>query len=768
MADPPTTKVTVPPVADKPAPTAAPAPTTPVSTTTLTDPEPNPKPAAGDPQNPPPETAPDETPGAWHIPMKIVAKPNTEISAFVDKDGDGVDDKTGKPVDNDSEPGITEVAKLTPEDQAKIDKDATVNGPPTEPQLPEKPADSDTNKQYQEDLAKYGNKKLEYDNAKRSYDAASARIQAAMQLAEEQKQALDRGEIVTLDSKKARYITAFLKEAAGNGDNSDQLIDFTEKNPELKASISAGLYLVTSEQVRQGKKGPVGSIDNPPKGVRNTLTKPVSIEDWERTNPNQVGGIGPFPGKSWGSDIPDIRRYKDLANLLGASDRRYRTSSAIDEQLTYRAGEIASAMNDVREAGAILGSRHLDDDRTEGLFSDTLNEMLAVSGDDEQATVKALSQPNSRKNIIDPLLTHDWAGKDLINGQVNTQFGVNKVFSSIEKNPRDPTVQAAANNVAHALSNNSLLNHRFGRDSKTKQLGDASPGLVRTLAQSLSPYYADLAGYEIADSAGKEIYPGVEGLTGKNQFTDLLSVLATDVEAGSTVTQHVRSQADYIVEQFGRGAVGADAIRIAGAMDNSLMNAVDKVISSDIDKQRYRASIKAAKESANFDAGRSFVLGAVGEIPAVGSPAASILGVGSEYFKLGSLGVLDLSQVESSKAVLTQMMPTKDKSTYITDKTTDAFFAENPELERQFYRDNPRYAKGAPGWEENRQTGNFDGARKKFLEKHGIPVKEAITLYDGRYGLDYEEDTEITRYSEESWRESQEERRRKGKRNGDN
>lgn len=577
---------------------------------------------------------------------------------FTDKNGDNLDDETGEP----ETAAVSELPAPTPEEQAERDIEITKDGPPVAPKAPTRPipetgtppvgrepTQAEIDAQDRADKAagwpekqkNYEKDKAAYDQSKAIYDAAFQRIQDAMRLNESQKGALANGQTVTIDDNKARYIKAALA-AANPGDDASALIRYTKNNPELRPSMSSGIYIMSSRQVQTGKNGPKGSLQNLPKGLRTTLRTPIDKEDWR----SSTSGLGNTQRNiKYGTDIPDLKLYEDLADLLGSTDPRYRTSSDVDQEMTFRASEIAGAMNDVRNAGANLGTKFEDSvkprERTEADMERTITKMLTIAADDEQATTLAIA---GHPEVVQNLGLHDWGDAATTTDSKGTHSANPKhpfvrILKSVASDPANPANQRAASTIAVTLST----------DEDFLKLGQRSPGITNAFVSSLAPYQADLAGYDsLKDlpplSDGGPTSDDKPGVRARARYTQLLRVLCSDAGAAVRTTNSIKVAQRSMAILYGKGDHDTSLARVSGVMNATLSEAVKQNLDESVTQDQLSAAINASQKSNAWDSGFDVGTTLIGLIPGGGLAATTLregvglgLGAANPFVKSAAL-----------------------------------------------------------------------------------------------------------------------------------
>ncbi|MET7771425.1 hypothetical protein [Nocardia sp. NPDC005366] len=329
--------------------------------------------------------------------------------------------------------------------------------------------------------------------------------------------ALERGEEVTIPASTMNYLTELYDKAGRDGliGVSEQLrSDSSPSSGKLRESLANGLLTVSNDNV-VGRDYRTGKDDR---------------GGWEKLDPEVREIIGTRP--ALGTDAPDANTtrlpddyrnnawdsrnvtgsYKDyvqdlnqFGDFLNASSDGYQPGDRLGVELSRQAahqiwladsGEYSSKMNPNETnlinsrvnstAQALLDVGTRNEVSNHAILTDNGNNPLIHSGDPGQT----LNDHYKFDTTIAPMLEHRW--------QDDGQSAAG-LFNWINEDATSPDhdTAARAGQGASAISSYVAANsdHLLDLDGdRTESLGQRNPALLQGMAESLSPYIANMAG----------------------------------------------------------------------------------------------------------------------------------------------------------------------------------------------------------------------------------------------------------------------------------
>ncbi len=514
------------------------------------------------------------------------------------------------------------------------------------------------------------------------------RFYRATSLTPEQRAALARGEEAVISKEQFDYLKAIYtpnwgQSAEGSAPYSlDALKRFGDEYSgaerlQLKNALGDGIYLLGNPSLRTDQQveptflaGPLEQMGLPPgprfvTGGLNELSAPVrEVLTSPASSKGQLSAsdAGAHSGSS--KSVNNLNTFNDLKSLVDILEHRsldadelygsdsLQLGSDVDRALIARAGEVAAGREGayVTDLGT-FGHSNIDKSEVEGL----LVRMLDVAGTDHIAVHDAVMSGTGRDvdgggiaaydldgnkttlhdaGTLKNLLSFDWTDDD---GKENS--GVNKLFNwmpDVASTPDGaPDVRMAdsvrSGQIATALGEYLGDNKDYFADVHGDQaLGELNPELTRTLAKSIAPYLAEMAG------ADQDIFQtrGASQLSDAHDLKGLFQVLDTDPEAGRIVNTNAMMQAGVLEQVFGADDSRSGLGKIAGRLHGAMTAGLNDMLDEDVEDERYKAARDYARYGAAFDS-----VAALGTaIPGLHPGLSSLVDLSSSALKLSIIG----------------------------------------------------------------------------------------------------------------------------------
>ncbi|MGB6125435.1 MAG: hypothetical protein WBG47_08795 [Gordonia sp. (in: high G+C Gram-positive bacteria)] len=546
-----------------------------------------------------------------------------------------------------------------------------------------------------EDWAKYDADMEKF----RQREEAKTRFKANFSLTEQQKTDLSEGKDVDIPEGQKRYILDAWKKLAGTTGDSSKLAGFIEENPDLEAYLGASGHMATNPHVKSNGK-PIDLSEMPP--AFRHIAKPISPKyDFMTGQPLRT------------IDVPDMDEYTRLAKMLDSADDRYKNGSYANRLLLERGLEIKSVYaefdhgkngllmvrspSDYDDAQKLLINAGAKDresslallrdnpaavgqlmDGTDGSNAGlTVNERIkelqaqisAAKPKDPTAKKQIENLQTELNNLSDMVAGDPSLGDSRIPG--NNPQGVYRILAYLDDKPNDKTTKLAAKNVAKYLATLSPKNQEGENKVHSSVFEDSV--LLQTLAVSMKPHYAGLAGDD-------------ETLTLQNMGTlsSFMTTLYRDPMAGATATWAIKDVQDGLAKRYGkqiaRGEVATDPDTI-GALQAAMVKGFETAKDEGEWVEGYSKSIELNRQMANFDAASGAVNGLFGAIPGWGP-----------VFAIGTLGITPLAKAsvfkENSSIDLTSVdenqvlsfIETGDNDVFCLPKVIEGMVKQNPKI----------------------------------------------------------------------------------------
>ncbi|MED5801250.1 hypothetical protein VX037_09465 [Gordonia sp. Z-3] len=462
------------------------------------------------------------------------------------------------------------------------------------------------------------------------------RFTRATTLTPEQNAALRMGNEAVIPKGQLDYLQGFYSEAGRGG--LDGLRSFADGDESMRTALANGMHVLANPRIRTDQiQETFGGSPVPPAGVPGAVTDPRigHVRGGLSQLPSAVKDVLSKPAiesdrTRWGD--PERQNYvsstglttfddlKKLNDILSHGDRSSQLGSDIDRSLIARASEIAGGATEGKGLYSIAGAQVAHHD-VEGL----LNGMLDIAGEDEIAVHDALmtgrdggpgvlaempmtydidGNENSydASDAVRRLMTFNWT-----EGQGNEDSGVNNLFNWMQDHadgaPRSSPVEymdsvragESVGELARIIHENKTALVDIG--SGDSALGERNAELTQTLAKSLSPYIAELAGAE------EDVFTtnGVSALDGPGQLKSVFQVMDSDPEAGRLFNTSAILQSEGLEQRFGSDTNQTDLGRIVGRIHGAMEAGLDDQLAEDVDDENYKAAKVYAEKGALLD-----------------------------------------------------------------------------------------------------------------------------------------------------------------------
>ncbi len=559
------------------------------------------------------------------------------------------------------------------------------------------------------------------------------RFYRATSLTPEQRAALARGEEAVISKEQFDYLKAIYtpnwgQSAEGSAPYSlDALKRFGDEYSgaekyKLKNALGDGIYMLGNPSLRTEQQaepmflaGPLqqlgaapgpryvsGGLNELSTPVRELLSKSAATRLAEDSNDNE--------DSSKHVSVTNVENYRDLKLLMDVLEHRsqdldggnygwksVQLGSDVDRALLARASEIAD--HDGRDGFYAHGRDSLS--RTDA--EDLLIRMLDVAGADRVAVHDAVTAASEGDSDSSMPTTYSSDGKphafgaDALKNLFTFNWddeagyhdaGINRLFNWIPEtavapagSPPEALLESErAGNIASSLAeffgeNRSELTD-IDPDGSKKALGEINPELARTLASSMGPYFAAMAG-------GDQAMFGLNGVSevDPKDLTATFETLNSDAQAGRIANSMAVLQVDRLEAEFGRNVEAYELGQVAGRVEGAMLRGIDAHILDTQGDQRYLEAKSAAERSALFETAQSLA-----NIPGLKQSVAYVLNGVSPELKLAFSGDPvdaddDNSRVPNELLELRREAyeeQTESNAKYL--KVLESYFSAHPEL----------------------------------------------------------------------------------------
>ncbi|WP_238423661.1 hypothetical protein [Gordonia sp. 'Campus'] len=400
-----------------------------------------------------------------------------------------------------------------------------------------------------------------------------ARFERAMQLTPEQLARLQLGQPVDISPEQFLYI----KHATGAVDVGNGSLSGIKAFEQFggvpamagtRGALANGLQILSNKNIHAG--GLQGGFEALPQTVKDVLSieNPVVIRD----NVIAVNGLA---------------NSATVGNLLHSGDSRYQAGTEIDRRLGELGRKYTDAMAKYEQeyyGQKIANGFHIDGEvrydanfTTSGTAHPEIQEILKAVGRDKMWVSDAFAGPDGADFIHD-LMTAQWDDNGRAAGTLLTVSESEARSQSFDIPPEQRTLgqeldhrtaersatimEAIARYTGSHDGYNALMDIPGMVDGKSA--GEVNPELLRTLADSFTPYTSELGGHQdrslpgFNDTLDSNLIhtPGTDNFEGSSR---IFGLLATDEEAAKTFYGQVYADIASEVQTYADNPAAGDA-----------------------------------------------------------------------------------------------------------------------------------------------------------------------------------------------------------------
>ncbi|MFD6856860.1 hypothetical protein ACFWCF_05880 [Rhodococcus sp. NPDC060090] len=323
---------------------------------------------------------------------------------------------------------------------------------------------------------------------------------------------------------------------------------------DARAGLANSLQIISTDTITVATSGDPhvparGSFDLLPEGIRDSLSR----EDRVVTSSEIVNGrIYPR------ADLNGIEDARSIAAIVAAGDSEYRMGSDIDQHLLDAGRQYLGARVDQEQYGDSAYSYLVaDGDATfDPRGGEYFEPIFAAISDDRFVLEDAVAGPGGGDFVRDVLM-HPWQDPS----SVTPMFAFDEL-ESIVQDPNDPIdveeatrsgtiMSAVAKSMSTDESLASLLNIP-GTDHLS--IGDVNPELVRTVADSMSPYIPRLVNIGLDDRPGFDNEGWLDPIRNETYIgsANVFAALNTDELAGKSLNSRALEEATAAEIRYGQ------------------------------------------------------------------------------------------------------------------------------------------------------------------------------------------------------------------------
>ncbi|WP_156920294.1 hypothetical protein [Segniliparus rugosus] len=392
-----------------------------------------------------------------------------------------------------------------------------------------------------------------------------ARVEAATRLSDAQQRALQEGGDAKLSPEQTSVVSEMSGQLRDKSATDIRALVKDKLHGDGKA-VSNALELMSDDHVAsavpvvQGDKTAPwrGGMDKLPAKVQQALRDKAALDDSHDT------GHDVIPGQKY----PTLDQLQALSDLVGGSDESARQGTALDKGLLDKQYEIMAFVNT----------------RVEGhppQVDAFLESSMRTAGADQIADHQMLDPSNpASKGYASALLHYKWddggaAAKEMIHHAT-----AGAVIPDDGGSPAQRAVAERAGEVSQTFFNqlkeeagafkgaNAFGQYLFG------SLGSQSPLLTRELADDLSHYVGAAYGNELPGQHTLGFHALADDKRG--DMADVIRVLATDHDAGQTMTKASYAQVIAWEQQYAKSLDSGETDTRSMRNAAELLGAVDK------------------------------------------------------------------------------------------------------------------------------------------------------------------------------------------------